>query len=227
MSKTVKTVAEKLDSETIWTSCYTCEVDTEHSILTRVTATLDHSFDPTFSITEWTVCETVQCQGCKEVSFRQILSDSEHTDTDPDTGHDIPVETVSFYPHRNAGRTTMEHAMLLPWGVDPIYRETHAAVCNRQPILAGIGLRSLIEAVCRDRGAEGNSLAERIDALVEIGLLTPDSASIIHQLREMGNEAAHEAVSHAEEQLVAALEVTEHLLKTVYVVPSLTEKLKR
>lgn len=35
----------------------------------------------------------------------------------------------------------------------------------------------------------------------------------------MGNEAAHEATPHPDEQLLLGLEIVEHLLKSVYIIP--------
>jgi hypothetical protein len=43
----------------------------------------------------------------------------------------------------------------------------------------------------------------------------------------MGNEAAHETKANTEEELFTALEVVEHLLKTVYIIPRKAIKLKK
>jgi len=43
----------------------------------------------------------------------------------------------------------------------------------------------------------------------------------------MGNEAAHEMVAPKPEHLVAALDIAETLLKTIYVLPEMADKIKK
>jgi hypothetical protein len=50
--------------------------------------------------------------------------------------------------------------------------------------------------------------------------VTKDGADILHRIRGMGNQAAHEQKAHTEAQLVAAFEVVEHMLKGVSIIPS-------
>jgi hypothetical protein len=59
-----------------------------------------------------------------------------------------------------------------------------------------------------------------------LGILTTDSADILHELRFLGNEAAHEVKPHSEDTLKMAMDVAEHLLKTVYVLPQQASVLK-
>ena len=52
-----------------------------------------------------------------------------------------------------------------------------------------------------------------------MGVLTKTDAAVLHEIRSMGNEAAHESKPHSDEQLSLAMEVVEHLLKSVYIIP--------
>jgi hypothetical protein len=94
-------------------------------------------------------------------------------------------------------------------------------------VLAGIGIRSIVEAVCTEKTATGHNLQQRIDALVTLGLITRDGATILHSLRFMGNAAAHEVTAHTESELDTAFDVVEHLLTTVYVLPHAAARLPR
>ncbi|MRR37470.1 DUF4145 domain-containing protein, partial [bacterium] len=51
------------------------------------------------------------------------------------------------------------------------------------------------------------------------GLLTGDGAQILHRLRVLGNDAAHEVKPHTAEQLALAMDVVEHLLQGAYIFP--------
>jgi hypothetical protein len=61
---------------------------------------------------------------------------------------------------------------------------------------------------------------EQIDDLTKQGVLTTDGAAILHKLRTLGNTAAHEVKPHTQKQLGLALDVVEHLLMGVYVLPA-------
>lgn len=89
-----------------------------------------------------------------------------------------------------------------------------------QRILTGIGVRALVEAVCKEVDAGGSNLEERIDALVP-DHLTKQNAEVLHGTRLLGNEAAHEVRPPSKADLEAALEVAQNLLSNVYVIPKL------
>ena len=101
--------------------------------------------------------------------------------------------TQKLYPSRLLGRKEIDGLYDLPHGLYRIYKETHAAICNKLNILAGVGIRALVEAICNERSSPGGNLATRIDGLVTLGLITADGAKILHSIRVMGNKAAHEA----------------------------------
>ncbi|MEP7297867.1 MAG: DUF4145 domain-containing protein [Burkholderiales bacterium] len=72
-------------------------------------------------------------------------------------------------------------------------------------------------------GGKGANLFAQIDALVAARVLTPSSAAILHKVRNLGNKAAHAVMPHTDAQLEMALDVVEHLLKDVYILPKKTE----
>jgi hypothetical protein len=60
-----------------------------------------------------------------------------------------------------------------------------------------------------------------------MGVLTNDGATILHSLRNMGNDAAHEVKPHREEELKVAFDVVENLLESVYLLPLKAKKLPK
>lgn len=137
----------------------------------------------------------------------------------------FPTTHVELYPSRLEGRHKLDKSDLLPKEIIRIYNETHAALCNNLSVLAGIGIRALIETICKEKSAQGSNLEKKIDSLVTMGVLTPDGAEILHSLRILGNEAAHEVKPHTEITLGIAMDVVEHLLKGVYILPAVASKL--
>lgn len=131
-----------------------------------------------------------------------------------------------LYPPRAAGRNLLEHAYYLPDKVLKVYREVIAAMNAELPLLAAIGLRTLIQAVCHDQEAKGDRLDKRIDSLASLGVLSKPQAGILHNHRFLGNVAAHEITAPQPAELVAALKIAETILATLYVIPKLQEDIK-
>ncbi|MET0498459.1 MAG: DUF4145 domain-containing protein [Steroidobacteraceae bacterium] len=207
----------KPGAELIKASCEACGVETRHKILT---STLHHWADDENGVSGDTSHEIIECQGCGTVSFREASSCSEDYDFDERTGEASLNETVKLYPNRISGRAVMREVDLLPHNVYSIYQEAHACLCAGLGLLAGLGLRVLVEAVCKDKQIFKGNLQDKIESLAVTGHTTPAGAKILHSLRSMGNDAAHETKAHTPKQLNAAFNVVEHLLHGVYVLPA-------
>jgi hypothetical protein len=200
--------------------CGKCTANTFHI----VQASVDIDGDA-YDLSYWEHYQIVQCQGCDHYSFRLLERNTEDTEFDPETEEVEMVDHVTLFPPRMAGRPPLRQLLGIPLKVRSIYDETHKALLGKQPILAGVGLRALIEAVCREKNAKGRNLEKRIDSLVELGVLTRDGADILHALRALGNSAAHEVEAQPEANLLVAFDVIENLLNTVYIIPKKAARL--
>ena len=124
-----------------------------------------------------------------------------------------------LYPNPEETRVSLSDDHLLPENLYRIYSETLGALNSGSPVLTGIGIRAIIETVCKDKKATGRDLYDRINDLVGQGVLTTEGAEILHKLRVLGNAAAHEVKPHSSTQLGLAFDVVEHLLQGVYILP--------
>jgi Domain of unknown function (DUF4145) len=170
----------------------------------------------------WATHQLLSCLGCEAVTYRRVESNSESLD--PETG-DIE-ESESLYPDRAEGRLPIEGYEYFPSRTRKIYKETLKALGQDAVILAAIGLRTIIESVCLEQNVGTDSLSKGIEILAKDGLLTVHQASLLHALRFMGNEAAHEMSQPKVEELLAALDIAETLLKTVYVLPEVATRIR-
>lgn len=204
--------------------CGNCLVETRHKVLQSIDVS-GEALDWEYYYNE--LYQIVQCQGCDAISFRKQHTDSEDYEYDKEKEEGYSVETVEIYPSRVAGRHKLRQAHFLPFEVSRIYNETHAALCNKQPILAGIGIRALVETVCKEKQATGANLESKIDSLVTMGVLTQAGAETLHSMRILGNVAAHEVTPHSEDTLSLAMDVVEHLLNDVYILPAVTKNLPK
>jgi hypothetical protein len=162
--------------------------------------------------------QIIQCQGCEAVSFRVESTNSEDYDYDCESNTKYDIETIKFYPGRSAGLKAID-SYLLPLNVQDIYKETILAIENEQNILAGIGIRALIETICKDLEATGKDLYNKINSLQEQGIVTKEGVETLHKLRVLGNDAAHEVKKHNQQQLSLAIQIIEHMLDGTYIIP--------
>ena len=204
-------------------ACAECARLTHHRVLAAVSWSGE---SPDGDIHAWEEFWIVQCRGCKALSFC-----SESTNTE-DVGHDAKGEeflipTIKLYPSRIVGREKLERAVQLPYQIYRVYDEVHAALSNDLNVLAGIGIRAIVEAVCQNEGLDKGSLEKKINDLAARGTVTKAGATILHNLRFMGNAAAHEVKAHTTEELGTAMDVIEHLLTGVYILPARAKKLPK
>lgn len=88
------------------------------------------------------------------------------------------------------------------------------------------GLRAIVEAVCLHKGCAGPNLKARIDDLVARGAIATAQAEFLHLHRLIGNDAVHEMVEPSAEELLAAFEIVETVMKNIYELPQIAEGLK-
>ena len=87
-------------------------------------------------------------------------------------------------------------------------------------------MRLMIEAVCINQKIEGRNLKDKISKLFEKGVISRNDFEVLDRLREIGNVSAHQIKSPSSSDLEAALEATNHLLRTVYIANKRTNRLR-
>ncbi len=101
--------------------------------------------------------------------------------------------------------------------VRDVYRQSLDALKNQSNVLAGIGLRATIEAICNHQKVVGKNLEVRIDKLAKAGLISQSDADRLHAIRFLGNDAAHDIAPAEMDSLLVALRIVEHLIISLYV----------
>lgn len=198
--------------------CEVCKIEQKHSVVKSIRRQSGDEYEE-----ESTDYEIVQCLNCDDLSFRKDSTDSSSVGYDPDLDEVVIYSVTEVYPSRTAGRFRLKGIHYLPAKVRAAYEELIHALNGGQKILAGLGVRVLIEMICKDKSSEGKNLYEKIESLVRVGVLTPSGSDILHKLRSMGNDSAHEALSSTAQQLNLAMDVVDNLLDSVYVHPKMAE----
>ncbi len=197
--------------------CYRCGKHTNHTILAEKNIRPNPDYEDHWGEDHY----FGECAGCDAITY--AVSSWHESDWNPHTGE--MDSTWKTYPRADTARHSMADDHHLPEKISSIYQEVLGAMNAQLPVLAAIGLRALIEAICRERNIAGGNLENLIDGLATCGVLSTSQASILHGHRFLGNIAAHQVVSPKPRELVAALEIAETVLRTIYVLPELSKKI--
>lgn len=200
--------------------CIKCAGRTSHEVV----ASVDQSgYESEYNLDWQHAYQIIRCRGCKTLSYREASFSSDDYIQVGEDEWELDV-SEKLFPSRIEGRKDLGNdSFYLPPDLRKIYRETADALTNESLILAGIGLRAIVETVCKEKKAVGKDLYEKINDLASKRVLTPSGAEILHKVRSLGNEAAHEVKPHNPRQLSLAMGVVEHMLKDVYILPRLIE----
>jgi hypothetical protein len=205
------------DQKTVKADCKQCKSPTQHEVLRGQTETGSTEHVSWYRV-EYQI---VRCMGCQNICFRESVRTSEDTDKDG-----VPVEYVHIYPNPTERRPAVE-TWVLPERVRILYQETLSCFHSEAKTLAAAGLRAVVEATCIDQGCINGDLKTKIGELVTKGVFLKRDADYLHQHRFLGNEAVHELAAPPEGEFEIALQILEHLLTTIYVMPRLDEKLRK
>jgi hypothetical protein len=209
-------------NDTRWIECFNCKVPCSHRVVARAEV-------------EWSVAEgagrervvheLVQCGGCHKVGYSAVTSlfsnDQEES----------VLSSEELYPPREdrtkKTRKWMDNLQRVPKRPRTIYMETLRAFNSGLHVLTGVGIRTIVETVCKHKRLSGVDLQRKIDALGSAELLGIAEVKLMHRLRFLGNRAVHEGNPPSKEDLEAGIDIAEHLLRAVYIVSTMGRGLPR
>lgn len=121
-------------------------------------------------------------------------------------------------------------AVNIPTPVIGALEEAIACHANKCFIASAIMVRKTLEELCRERGATGGNLKERIKALGSKVVLPTELLDGLDDLRLLGNDAAHiESTEYdkvGQEEVEIGIEFAKEVLKAVYQYSALLNKLR-
>ena len=206
-----------MNDNSILVRCRSCRRDTRHSLV----ADAEQVCEDERGGSQRFIYQLIRCKGFETLSCRELRTTLDQTDE-----KGAPSYEVTLYPPRAAGHEWLKHIRHLPGPVERVYREILGALNAGLPLLATIGLRTLIEAVCHDARAKGKNLESLIDSLSDLGVLSKAQATALYSPRLVGNPATHQITAPESPELTAALRITETILETLYVIPRLKRDLQ-
>jgi len=186
--------------------CNKCNGDRRHELKYSHEG---HDGDPEEYLEYWTDSLWVCC-GCQSA---KLLHHWELLGAEGQPGAPQPED--SEYPPRQPRAHRAKQFVNLPPPLAMLYRETVEALNGHSMVLCTIGLRALLDGVCRDKGLEKGNLEHKIEGLLKF-IPNKSLISSLHGFRFAGNDAAHELKGAYPSEAESAIEVMEGLLNFLY-----------
>ena len=202
------------NGEIIQSVCILCKCSTNHKILTSVNVKTHSDYEDVSGYVdvfhEWAEHQVIECLGCSKVSFREEITSSDGI---------IEMPEINLYPNPSQRYPLRDISLIPRDDIKNIYSETLKAINNDQLILAGIGIRIILEAIMQEQQINGDNLAQKINNLVKQGIVTKKDADILDKIRRIGNNSAHSIRAYSSEEIKVAIDVIEHLFERIYIIP--------
>jgi hypothetical protein len=200
-----------MSDTTVKSYCIICSRPTNHTVLTEHTESERDEYARDLKY------QVIRCAGCNHISFREVSVDLETTYVD-EYGKTCRVpETVRCYPKFIKNHKKLNDTHYFPPEVANVYNEVIHALQEESFILASMGLRLAVEAICRDQGIRGKNLQQKINKLAAEGHISKRDAVRLCAIRFMGNDPSQEIIGPGKQSIDVALQILEHLLSTIYI----------
>jgi hypothetical protein len=201
--------------------CRVCYGATKHDFL------FEHSVETNpWDYHEKTTWQVLRCRGCESIRFRIWNEDYEISPSEDEDGNPLYLTSESLYPRSLRSHKPLPHLHFVPEVIRNVYGQSITALGEQANILASIGLRACVEAVCNHLSISGSSLDKRIDGLFRAGHVSNTDKKRLHAIRFLGNDAAHEIREPDERDLLIALDIVDHLLNSVFILERRARRLE-
>jgi hypothetical protein len=167
----------------------------------------------------------LECGGCNMISFLARSKDpfpipGEQPYIDRNFYYDMEEDDDDFNILREKDYDK------LPAKIQGLYDEVIVSFEEELQVMAGTGLRSLVEAICNHQQIKGGNLQEKIASLYKNGLISAAELLILDKLRLIGNQSIHRGKTFSLNKLSYALDIINHVLISIYVLPKINKHLK-
>ena len=197
--------------DTIDCYCSVCKNRTHHMVLgegDNVSPDEDYFYKATYRV--------VKCCGCDHVSFDMEVLEEGNIEYDRD-GYEEMVPVHTSFPKKENSIEPL-HSWDIPVLINKAYRESVEALNSGSLLLASIGFRATVEALCIEKGFDKGSLLTKINKLRDKGIITSADCERLHEARFIGNESAHQIQEPDREHVMIVLEVINNILNNLYII---------
>lgn len=110
--------------------------------------------------------------------------------------------------------------------VHALLGEIYVALQNDLPRLATMGVRALLEHIMVSKAGDRGTFAKNMDEFEKLGFVSKQQRKRLDAILEAGHATMHRAYEPETEDVVTLLNVTEHIVETVFLHEKAVERLK-
>jgi hypothetical protein len=203
------------------TFCNHCQQDTWHDVL--------HSIEKNFgdeSHHESIYYSLVECRGCESVKFL-ITEISDNCDREFD-GTIIPEET-HYPPKVKRLKPKWIYQILFPFkenngsnnlNIFKLIDEIYISLQNNCTSLAVMGVRAVLENVMIQKSGDQGSFKKNMAKFRSDGYISDLQYKALEIVLEAGHAAIHRSYQPSDKEIVAALDITENIIESIYILNS-------
>lgn len=214
--------------------CNYCSQTTNHIIKSEhiITEQCEYEIEPntmTSQVIGIYKYQILECSGCESITFRRLDIFDNVTELDH-KGNFISNQNRTFetyYPERIKGFISKNKIVGVPIIINKLFQEIIDCYNYDLKIMCSAGLRAIVESLCNHFNTTGNSLADRINKLKDINLLSQSTCTSLHSHRFIGNYALHRLEIPEKSELNDAIEIIEHTLKELFELPIKDSNLRK
>ncbi len=199
--------------------CNTCGGERNHEVLHSEKTTWE---DPEHTVSGSDTYETLKCCGCENIKLRHTSRCSE--DDGP---------TMNYFPaaiFRRNPEWFNELWLELSAGdefVEQLLKEIYVALQHNLPSLATMGVRSLLEKIMVSKTGDQGSFVQNIGEFEKLGYVSRIQRERLEAILEAGHAAIHRTYKPREKDVITLVDLTEHIVETVYLHEAKITELKK
>jgi hypothetical protein len=163
--------------------------------------------------------EMLKCLGCEQIRLR-------HTHTtaidDCDEVTYFPPSIFRPIPKWLGGFWLFDEDF-----VETLLKEIYIALHNNLPSLAAMGVRSLVEKIMIAKTGDHGTFAKNISEFEKQGFVSRIEKERLETILEAGHAVIHRTFTPSIEDVVTLVDITEHIIATVYLQESEVKALKK
>jgi len=205
--------------------CNGCQNETWHEILHEEVKDCSQN-----SYRDINTYYLVKCCGCDDIRL-QIIEVSDACERNDD-GNVIPIEYV-FPPKEFRPKPAWISKIAWPYHVDTgfenenilfLIAEIYSALYNKSTRLAMMGIRALLEHVMIKKCGDHKSFKGNIEAFRNGGYISDVQKQALEAVLESGHAVMHRSHEPSDSELLAALDITENLVQSIYIIDRAKEE---
>lgn len=163
----------------------------------------------------------LQCCGCGSVSLRH-----------ESFGEAIEGSIVKTYPPRQFRKMPawVEEIQYDPKAkafafIPRLLKEIYGSLYSEHRALSAMGIRALLELIMIEKVGDRGVFRKNVDAFQNEGFISQLQRALLEPTIEFGHASIHRNYAPKIEELITALDITESLIHTIYVLPDKAKSL--